>query len=199
MARPATYDDATRDALLAAAARLLAEGGPDTVTVRGVSEAVGATTSAVYALFGSKQQLLAAIYREAFAALARELADVPLGSDPVTELFELGMAYRRNALANPTLYLVMFSRDPDDVTVDASDAEAAAATLGRLRDAVARAQHAGTLPGDDPHELTLQLWALVHGLVGLELRGALGGPAVADRVWTGALRAIVAGHRAGHD
>lgn len=195
MARPATYDEQTRTALLDAAAQALARGGPDAVTLRGVAAAVGATTSAIYALFGSKDALLAAVYREAFAVLAAELAVVEADDDPLAELLALGLAYRRSALARPLLYPVMFSRDPVAVPADPADIEAAATTLGRLRHAVARTQSAGLLPGDDPEPFTLELWALVHGLASLELLGALGEPDQAAARWNQALRAIVAGYR----
>ncbi|MEX2505134.1 MAG: WHG domain-containing protein [Egicoccus sp.] len=197
MARPATYDDATRTALVEATATALAAGGPAAVTLRGVAADVGATTSAIYALFGSKDGLLAAVHREAFAGLAHELGQVEVVDDPLLELFELGLAYRRSALARPSLYLVMFGRDPRLVPTDPDDVAAAAATLGRLRDAVARAQAADSLPGTDPDGVTLELWALVHGLASLELLGALGSATDADARWERALRAIVTGLRAG--
>lgn len=196
MARPVTYDDATRSALIEEAAAAMAAGGPDAVTLRAVASSVGATTSAVYSLFGSKDGLLAAVHREAFAGLARELDDVDVGDDPMQELFDLGLAYRRSALARPSLYLVMFSRDLRQAPGDTADAEAAAATLGRLRAAVGRAQTAGVLPGSDPDGITTQLWALVHGLASLELLGALGEADAATRRWEQALRAIAAGYRA---
>jgi AcrR family transcriptional regulator len=196
MVRPTTYDAATRAALIDAAAAAVAAGGPDAVTLRGVAAAVGATTSAIYALFGSKEQLLRAVQREAFAGLARELERVPSGGDPLDELLELGLAYRRSALARPSLYLVMFSRDPRLVPTEPADAAAATATLGRLQGAVGRAQAAGALPGRDPGDITLELWALVHGLASLELLGALGDAAAADRHWQRALQAAVAGYDA---
>ncbi|MFA9428887.1 TetR/AcrR family transcriptional regulator [Egicoccus sp. AB-alg2] len=195
MARPAVYDEDTRAALLEAAARRLAEGGAEAVTMRALAREVGATTSAIYALFGSKEGLLAAVYREAFAGLALELARVPVGDDPLRELFELGLAYRRSARARPALYLVMFGRDPVAAPPSEEDEALAAGTLGRLSSAVARAQAAGALPGDDPLPLTLQLWGVVHGLASLELLGALGDDTAADVTWEQALRAIVRGHQ----
>lgn len=199
MARPVTYDEATRAALIEATAAAVAADGPDGVTLRGVAAAVGATTSAIYALFGSKEDLLAAVRREAFAGLSRELAQVTVGDDPLHELFQLGLAYRRSAKSRPSLYLVMFSRDPRLAPATVEDAEAAAATLGRLRAAVARAQEADLLPGTRPDDITLELWALVHGLASLELLGALGDPDTAAIRWRRALRAIVTGLRAGGD
>jgi len=196
MARPAVYDADTRAALLDAAARLLAEGGTAAVTVRAVAAEVGATTSAIYALFGSKERLLAAVHRAAFDGLALALADVSIADDPLEELRELGLAYRRSALARPALYRVMFGRDPVAAPSTEEDAAVARGTLERLSAAVGRAQAAGALPGEDPRPLTLQLWSLVHGLASLELLGALGAPSDAEAVWHDALRAILRGQLA---
>ena len=53
MARPAKHDAHTRAALLDAAEQLLAEGGPDAVTVRAVADRIGESTRAVYSQFAS--------------------------------------------------------------------------------------------------------------------------------------------------
>lgn len=195
MARPREYDETTREALIGAASQRLATGGPDAVTLRDVAMDVGATTSAIYSLFGSKTALLRAVYRAGFDGLAAELDLVPPSAVPLLDLYELGMAYRRSALARPTLYRVMFSPDLAGDAL-AQDVEVAAGTLDRLRDAVARCQAESALAGDDPEPLTLQLWALVHGLAMLELRGTLGDPAAAGAHWDAALRAAARGYAA---
>jgi len=81
-----------------------------------------------------------------------------------------------------------------DVEPTEEDRREATATLERLAATVARGQQAAALPGTDPWPLTLQLWALVHGLASLELAGALGPPDQASQHWSQALRAIVAGY-----
>jgi AcrR family transcriptional regulator len=200
VARPREYDEATRRALIDAASRRLAAGGPSAITLRSVAGDVGATTSAIYALFGSKTELLRAVYRAGFDGLARELDRVTPSGLPLRDLYELGLAYRRSALARPSLYLVMFATDVGDAAAPlARDVEVASGTLDRLRATVARCQAAGALDGDDPQPITLQLWALVHGLAMLELRGVLGDEATARAHWDAALFAAARGYAPGGD
>ncbi|MFI1918016.1 TetR family transcriptional regulator [Nocardia sp. NPDC020380] len=65
-------DDAKR-LILAAAARLLASGGPAAVQVRAVAAAVGVTDAAVNHHFGTRQELLSALLRFGGAQLKAEL------------------------------------------------------------------------------------------------------------------------------
>jgi AcrR family transcriptional regulator len=194
VARPKEHDETTRAALLEAAGRLLAAGGSAAVTTRTVAAAAGTPTRAIYVLFGSKDELLRALHREGFEGLRAELDAVPVNTEPLTELRGLAEAYRRSALARPHLYQVMFGPPIEGLEPAPEDAELAASTLRRLAEAVTRCQEAGLLTGDDPWPITRQLWALVHGLASLELRGVLGGRDEATAAWGQALRAAAVGY-----
>lgn len=190
MARPA--DPAVRNALIDATATRLAAGGPDAVSVRGIARDVGASTQAVYTYFGSKDDLLREVVVEAFRLLATELRAVPSTDDPFADLVEVGLAYRRNALAHGDLYRVMFDRNPlalasplehphepgctasNSGTDPSADDELAVGldAFGALVEAVRRCTDAGILDGH-PDDLALQVWATAHGAVSLELAGFL--------------------------
>ena len=172
-----TADPAVRLALLEAAARHLADDGLDALSIRGVAAAVGTSTMAVYTHFGSKDDLVAEVVREAFTRLNVELRSVPQSSSALDDLAAVGAAYRRNAVANPHLYRVMFGLNPlaftdpseqtehsDDVALDA---------FGAMVQAVGRCIDDGHLSGS-AGDLALQLWATAHGAVSLELAGFLG-------------------------
>jgi uncharacterized protein YkwD len=62
MGRPREHTDATRAELLLAARRLLAEQGPAGLGLRGLALQVDTTTRAIYSLFGSKENLVRALY-----------------------------------------------------------------------------------------------------------------------------------------
>ena len=191
--RPREYDESTREALVEAAGRLLVAGGLDAVTTRAVAAEVGATTSAIYALFGSKTALLAAVHEEGFRGLDRSLRDVAVTQRPLADLRELALAYRRSARARPHLYQVMFGPPIAGLQPGEAGEQLAGTTLQRLVDTVARCQRAGVLAGDEPWPVTRQLWALVHGLASLELRGALGPDEDAQATWEQALRTAARG------
>ncbi|WP_182113602.1 MULTISPECIES: TetR/AcrR family transcriptional regulator [unclassified Actinotalea] len=165
MPRPRLHDDALRVRLLETASEVIAAGGQDAVTVRDVARRAGTSASAVYALFGSRDALLAAVADEAFRRFADHLARAARTDDPAADLLALGLAYRTSALAEPHFYRVMFERAPLGAAVDLP-------TFDVLRGAVARALPPGPADATEP---ALALWGHVHGLVSLELAGLLPG------------------------
>jgi len=149
--------------------------GEDAVTVRGVAAACGTSASAVYALFGSREALVAAVSDEGFRRFGAHLDAVPRTDDAAADLAALGIAYRASALADPHFYRVMFER-----AVNARPLKDRPTFLA-LRDAVARLL-ATIDPEAQPRarlaragEAALALWALAHGLVSLELAGLVPG------------------------
>lgn len=195
MARPRTYDDRTRRELVDAAGALIAERGAEALSVRAVAQAVGASTSAIYGLLGSKGELVRAMFVAGFEDLAARFDAVPTTDDPLTDLLELGLAYRANAVADPHLYEVMFARPFPEFSPDGDDAALSLGTLEVLRATVARCVGAGALPAHlDVEDVTLGLWAQVHGLASLELAGALG-DVRSEAYWRMQLTALVAGLR----
>jgi len=179
MARPRLHDDALRARLLEVASAAIAAGGVAAVTVRDVASRAGTSSSAVYSLFGGREALLRAVGDEAFDRFAARLDAAPRSGDPAADLLALGLAYRAHALAGPQVYRVMFSTAGAGAQDPGRQAAGDSASFRALRAAVAAALG----PGPDPEEPALALWALVHGLVELELDGLLPGdePARAAR------------------
>ena len=162
MPRPATYDADTRDALLLAAGRILTDEGASMLTMRHLAAQVGATTSAIYALFGSKLGVVRAMYRAGFEHLAARLGEVS-EQDPVPRIHALGGAYRRAAAERPHLYQVMFACPVPGFVPSADDAALSGSTLMVLQGAVESALAAGAMRGE-VEPLTVGLWAVMHGL-----------------------------------
>jgi AcrR family transcriptional regulator len=173
-------DDLTRR-LIDEGARILAEQGPAGLTLRKLAAACGTSTMAVYSRFGDKPRLLAAMHREGFARLAARLKFST--ADPVARLAELGSAYRLAALESRHLYGLMFGALPPEATLEEEDDKAAAATYSTLVESVRTAVSEGVLVGD-PERIALHLWAVAHGMVGLELSGRLPLPAQEEAAQT---------------
>jgi AcrR family transcriptional regulator len=164
---PRTADPAVRTALIERAAELLARREP--VTLRGLAQAVGVSTMAVYTHFGGMPGLWRAVRQEGFTRLTQRLATVGQTEDPVRDLAALGAAYVTNALSHPHLYRVMF-----DAVTDLEDPDAAAAPFRRLVDAAQRARQLGrSSVGADPESVATSLWAAGHGVTTLVLSGVL--------------------------
>lgn len=161
----------TRDALVAAAAELLDEGGPGAVTLREVGRRAGVSHNAPYKHFSDKEALLAAVAARELRARGAALAGTLTRPGTPAGLVRAAMhGYIAWALAHPLRFKLVYgrwTRGTDEL------AEAATATRTLLLDAVSAAQQAGDLPGDDPERLTSLLLALAHGAVDLALSGHL--------------------------
>ncbi len=178
-------DELTRR-MLDRAGELLLEHGSEGLSLRRLAADVGTSTMSVYSRFGGKPQLLAAMHREGFDRLGRALAEVAPDGDPLAALAEVGTAYRRAALASPSLYGLMFGPPPPGLVVSEADAAAADSTYLPLVDAVRRCVEAGVMDGD-PGQIALHLWAVAHGMVSLELAGRLPGGAPPEEAYARAL------------
>jgi AcrR family transcriptional regulator len=163
---PKPADPSIRTALIEAAARLLATGGPPALTTRALAAEVGTSTMAVYTYFSGMAELRHAVRKEGFDRLARWLDGVPTTADPVADVAAMGVAYISNAITNPHLYRFMFVEAPID-----EDPEVGANTFQTLVGGVRRAIGAGRLSDADEVNLATQLWVVTHGTVTLHLAG----------------------------
>jgi AcrR family transcriptional regulator len=194
--RPKLHDEALRVRLLDSAAALLTSEGPDALSLRRLAAEAGTSTSAVYALFGGKPGILRGLFIEAFTRFGAHLDKVKPSDDPLTDLLALGHAYRASALADPHLYAVMLGSPIPGFAPTPQDYAHAEATFVPLLDMVRRAIAAGLLRDVDPGLVATALWANVHGLVWLELRGAMSAGAVpTSELFETAIRTNLAGWR----
>lgn len=180
MPRPPLYDEALRAELIRHAAIAIAAGGVPNLSLRAVATAAGTSTNAVYTLFGDKEGLVLAAVQTAAAGFTAAQRAVGITDDPSWDLYGLGQAYRAWAVAHPELYAVILGgRVPmpppqissDEVAVDEVDADDDPAThaIHPLAAAVTRMIDAGLFVGGTPEEVTLSIWASVHGIISLEI------------------------------
>lgn len=197
MGRPRLHDETTERELLAAAGRLLAVGGAEALSVRAVAEAAGSTTRAVYTVFGGKEGLLRALFREAFRVLEADIVALPVTDDPAADLVEAGATgFRGWARAHPELFHLAFEdaipRSPQEPVE-----EMGVRAFGRLIERVRRCIDAGLIAEGREVEVALSVHAMCEGLNAFETRGRL--PALSGRdpaaMWRSALTALVDGYR----
>ncbi|PWR23037.1 TetR/AcrR family transcriptional regulator [Zavarzinia compransoris] len=181
-----------RAALLAAAARILSEEGLGALTVRHLAEKVNVSTKAVYTLFGGKEGLLEALYRDAFDGIATHLPDVAAIEPASHRLIMLARGYRLYALARPDFYAVMFGDAGTGFSPSAESRRHAWNTTRPMRQTLAACR-----PGMRAAEadfIMRALWAVMHGVVSLELRQLIGGREMAERLFDDTMLAVLARH-----
>ena len=160
--------------MLHEAVRTIQTHGMAALTLRGVGERLGVSRTALYRHFADKQGLLAAVAAEGFRTLRAALVESWDTGGRGREGFDaMGVAYVRFAVAHPSYYRVMFGGvvRPGDGSRAVGDPGADAFQV--LVDAIVEQQQAGVARGDDPRQLALYIWAVVHGVAMLALDGML--------------------------
>lgn len=204
MGRPREHDADTAWHLLDSAERLLAEEGPEGVSVRRVAEEAGTSTRAVYSLFESKSGLLAALAVGAYALLEDRLRAVPLTDDPAEDLIAMGLqGFRPFAVERPQLFRLAFERVPAGLPENPAVNKAARDAYQVLSATIERAQAAGVIDQRPTAEVAFAFHCLCQGMAGGELSrepppvgSNFWGPVRgidAEKLWRGSLEALVAG------
>ncbi|GII54110.1 TetR family transcriptional regulator [Planotetraspora thailandica] len=125
---------------MAAAAGLLAEGGREAVSTRGVSNAAHVQPPAIYRIFGDMQGLLDAVVSYGFQAYLDKKINRPHAADPVDDLREGWDAHVGFGVANPEFYKLMYGQP-----VSGTESEAAKKAAEILIGLVERVAKAGRL------------------------------------------------------
>lgn len=204
MGRPKEHDEATRRHLLDTAENLLAREGPEAVAVRRVAEEAGTSTRAVYSLFESKAGLLAALAVRGYSNLGDRLHALAPTGDPAADLIAIGLqGFRPFALERPQLFRLAFERVPAGLPEEPAVQQAAMDAYKALGATIERAQAAGVIDQRPTAEIAFAFHSLCQGMAGGELSrepppvgsnfwGLVRG-IDAEKLWRGALEALVAG------
>src|SRR4029078_5569750 len=174
-----------REALIAAARRLIAVHGPQGFTLNEASRTAGVSPSAPYRHFRDRNALIEATAEEGFN-LFRERLMAATGdvASPYQALHRMGAAYYAFAMDEPGFYQAMFSSGLPSVGTPV--AEAGARAFAVLEDSVKRL---GAEEGRG-RELALKIWAFSHGMAGLIGSGAVSAME-AGRLSRGAVDALL--------
>ena len=204
--RPATRRERLRRELvedvIETARAHLAEGGPASVSWRGIAREVGINPATLYTYFDSLDDLFTAVITDSFGRLARAVgtaADAALELDPVERVLACAHAYRTWAIEHPAEFNLVFTdripgyaAPPDGPTVEVQReifgpfVAALDARDGRI-DGETDAGFDRVAIDDE----RVALWATMHGFVMLEINNHL--PFVEDtgRVFDETLRRLV--------
>jgi AcrR family transcriptional regulator len=194
----------TTEEITATALALLAEGGPDAVTLRAIAREMGMTAGAIYGYFPTRDDLINRLITDVYASLvdAVEAArDARPPDDVGGRIVAWGQALREWSVANPAGFRLVYGDAvpgyrPREGGVAAEPAHRACMGLTQLVAAVwpraaprqPAAEWSDFTPGlvaevrrefpDLPPAavgLALRMWGRMHGLVALEVYGHLRG------------------------
>ena len=161
-----------RAALLASARRLHFAHGPEGVSARRITQAVGVSATALYLHFTGIEDVLDQLRIEGHEVLARYLRSADPKLPAPARIREMGRAYYRFGLENPRYFNLMFG--PRAGARHRESVQREMFTLLLLRDAVQAGIATGTLRRDlDASVATNALWAEIHGITALAVAGLL--------------------------
>ncbi len=155
-------------AVLEAAGRLLAQDGPDALSIRKIAAEAGVAPMSLYNHFGGKHGIVEALFKQGFEAMTSSLRAIA-EADPA-EHFRAGMrCYRRYALNHPAVYAVMFQKLVPDFEPGDGAIVAANETFLELVTAMRHGMTSGAFAQGDPIAAAQLVWGACHGMVALEL------------------------------
>lgn len=184
----------TKEAILAAARRIIREQGAGGLSMRAIAEQIDYSPAGLYEYFGSKEEIIIAICQEGEQRLRAALAAPPADQSPAEHLIAIGKAYIAFAMANPQHYLLMFNTVSLGGALDEVGAEAS--SFGILLAAIQRGIEAGAFkarPGFGQWEMAYAAWSLVHGIAMLRLTFLSGASLDFETSDEQALRTFVSG------
>lgn len=160
----------TRSILVAAAAELLDQGGPASVTLREVGKRAGVSHNAPYKHFENKDSLLAAIAAQELERMAKSMDMSGHRRVTVGAVRKVLHGYIEWARAFPARFHLTFGPLPG---ADAELRNLAGESRRLLVALIAEAQKANLLPGHNAERMASLLQALAHGAADLALNGHL--------------------------
>lgn len=173
---------------------MVAEQGVDALTLRRIAAAEHTSTTAIYSLFGGRSELISALFVESYRSFGAAQHAVEQTGESAGDLTALGVAYRTWGLANPHLYGVMFSGALGDFELTDDQLAECTDTVVPLWRAVAAGLDNGALTGGSVDLIAHAFWAMVHGLVSLELTATAARPdAERAALFDGAVSALFRG------
>jgi len=188
-----THDD-TSEALLTAARKLLAEQGPEALTVRRIASEAGMSTMNVYSRFGGKDGVIDELFSDGYRRLIEAIDGVAHTEDIIDDLMNVSRTYREFARANPTYYGIMFRSAVPGFEPSPESVEMALGGLAHLVGRIGRGQQSAQLDaGSDPQEIAAWLWASCHGMVSFELDGVASEHVSWPSIYVNGVRTALAG------
>ncbi|MEV4823257.1 TetR/AcrR family transcriptional regulator [Micromonospora sp. NPDC049274] len=168
-----------RDEIVDAAMRLLEDGTPQNVTLRGIARQAGISAPSIYPHFPDLDSILLAVAQRAFGILEQELG-APDDADPVERLRAICAAYLTFAERRPQQYRLMFGAvwDAGQALERAPGMADELSVLGMgafeiFRRTLADCVAAGRSASADPFRDATALWVGLHGFAQLQVAAPL--------------------------
>ena len=165
-----------RRALIDAALVMIGENGVKSLSIREVAKKAGVSHAAPYRHFKDKEDLLTAVAIEGFDMVIQDTLKrfETCGGNPLAKFQESGLAYIDFAAACPSHYRVMFSSGECSTSPELDRRSREAFMI--LYTCIADCQVQNLIKHQDPFELAMAAWSIVHGYAMLVIDGFIKDP-----------------------
>ena len=162
-----------RSRILQEAKRLFFEKGYDHASIRNIAEHIEYSVGTIYLHFKDKDSIFHALQGQGFALLLEKMQVLESVEHPFERLKAMGVVYLDFAKKNPEFYDLMFIiRAPMNCVEDDEGWHQGNRTFGLLVNIVQECQELGQfLAHKDPESLAFTIWAAVHGIAAIKIRG----------------------------
>lgn len=162
-----------RSRILKAAMELYVKGGYENVTMRRIAAKIEYSPGTIYLYFQNKNDIMLQLCYQGFERLLAHQDKLEKIADPLERLSAGGRYYLAFALENPEFYELMFTTT--EVLRDSGpDQEAAPLRAFRkFAENVKACLDAGIFSAGEVETTAIALWATLHGLASLQIKGRL--------------------------
>ena len=173
-ARSSYHHGNLREALIEATLTLVAELGPDNVSLREVAKRAGVSSGAPFRHFPNRTTLMTAVAEEAMHRLRTGVVaalETAAAEEPLTRLKVIGRAYLQWAVQNPAHFVVISNRRLIDFDGSASLRDDNAAIQEAMLLLLDEAERKGALRAGCRQSVPLHARALSYGLARMYIDG----------------------------
>jgi AcrR family transcriptional regulator len=158
--------------ILESAKKLFLELGYEKTSIRGIAEDIEYSPATIYLYFKDKNELLFSLHQEAFVEFGKTFQKVAHLPTAFEKLIQLGYEYLNFAFSNPELYELMFLLTAPMETLEIREDvwEDGKNVYMGLEQLVGQCKQEGHFQEANVSELSMMIWATVHGLVTIQLR-----------------------------
>jgi AcrR family transcriptional regulator len=157
--------------------------GPDAITLRELAGRIGASRTAIYRHFESKEALIQAVITAGFERFDAYFADFFSAEEPdiLSRFSKMGRAYLSFATENPQLYRLLFgekAQQEREEVCDFADIDRPSGFNALVR-LIETGQRQQLFREGDTFVMAAAVWSMIHGLSSLIIDGHL---AICDNV-----------------
>ncbi|WP_044172995.1 TetR/AcrR family transcriptional regulator [Flectobacillus major] len=164
-----------RQRILEAAKEIFIEEGFEKASIRAIADKIEYSPATIYLHFKDKDELFFAVHELGFDKLFEVTKHLEAIPDSFEQLYQRGKIYLQFAIENPELYDLMFIKDAPMEAIKKKNGDdqwdCGMQNFVHLQKNIMLCMEQGYIQVADVNVTAMSIWAYVHGLASLYIRG----------------------------